>query len=180
MENNFDKTAPFYDFIARLVYGRSIQEIQKTYLNKIPNNSRILIIGGGTGWILHEIMKGTSPEKIVYIEKSLTMIKQTEYTIREAPWKDKILLCHRTDKSLLENEYFDVIITHFFLDMFIDKELTALVNSLHRTLKCNGLWLYCDFYNTGKIIHKVLLWTMYCFFKVTANIAVMKLDNPKV
>ena len=57
MNPDFNTVARPYDFISRLVFGDSLVEAQTSLLHYIPSNSQILIVGGGTGWILEEISK---------------------------------------------------------------------------------------------------------------------------
>jgi spermidine synthase len=69
MAANFNNSAWFYDGLSRLVYGNALVEAQVYLLQFIRPNSKILIAGGGTGWILEELAK-LHPEglKIAYVE----------------------------------------------------------------------------------------------------------------
>ena len=46
----WDRIARIYDRLARLVYGRQIVRAQVDLLEHISPGSRVLIVGGGTGW----------------------------------------------------------------------------------------------------------------------------------
>ncbi|MEZ4686196.1 MAG: hypothetical protein R3B47_09055 [Bacteroidia bacterium] len=52
---SFNRLAPVYDFLASLVFGNRIRQAQRWLLDFIPEGSSILILGGGTGWILEEL-----------------------------------------------------------------------------------------------------------------------------
>ena len=45
--NGFDKIAPFYDSLKRLVFGNALAESQRALLASIKKNGNVLIIGGG-------------------------------------------------------------------------------------------------------------------------------------
>jgi hypothetical protein len=57
MAASFNNSAWFYDRLSRLVYGKAIVNTQLYLLGYIQPNSNILIVGGGTGWILDEITR---------------------------------------------------------------------------------------------------------------------------
>jgi cyclopropane fatty-acyl-phospholipid synthase-like methyltransferase len=59
-----------------------------------------------------------------------------------------------------------VIITPFLFDNFTQENLERIYTHIHQQLKPGGLWLNTDFQVAGKWWHKVLLQTMYTFFKV--------------
>jgi tRNA (cmo5U34)-methyltransferase len=49
----FDRLAPFYDSLARLIIGKGIKQSQLHFLNHLRGqNQGVLVLGGGTGWIL--------------------------------------------------------------------------------------------------------------------------------
>jgi SAM-dependent methyltransferase len=79
MQNNYDPIARYYDVLSRLVYFRAQLKAQTDQLLFIPANSRILITGGGTGWILEEISKvRPSGLNITYVEISEKMLALTK------------------------------------------------------------------------------------------------------
>ena len=76
MKNNYDRIARYYDTLSRLVFFRSQIKAQTDQLQVIPPGSRILIVGGGTGWILEEIAKvQASGLSITYVEISEEMLR---------------------------------------------------------------------------------------------------------
>ncbi|RZL54089.1 MAG: methyltransferase type 12, partial [Pedobacter sp.] len=75
MINNYDKIANQYDTLSRLVFFKSQVNAQINQLHNIPKDSSVLIVGGGTGWILEEIVKlHPSGIKIIYVEISAKML----------------------------------------------------------------------------------------------------------
>jgi ubiquinone/menaquinone biosynthesis C-methylase UbiE len=61
MLNNYDRIARIYDKLSRMVFGKSIVRAQQSILPFITTPARMLIVGGGTGWILEEIARFTQP-----------------------------------------------------------------------------------------------------------------------
>jgi ubiquinone/menaquinone biosynthesis C-methylase UbiE len=75
MNNNYDKIAGHYDALSRLVFFKSQVNAQINQLPYIQENCHVLIVGGGTGWILEELAKiYAGGLKIVYVEISANMI----------------------------------------------------------------------------------------------------------
>jgi ubiquinone/menaquinone biosynthesis C-methylase UbiE len=75
MAANFNNSAWFYDNLSRLVYGKALINAQVYLLQYIPTDSKILIVGGGTGWVLEELTKiHPSGLSITYVEVSANMM----------------------------------------------------------------------------------------------------------
>jgi len=75
MRNNYDRIARYYDVLSRMVFFRAQLKAQIDQLHFIPANSSVLIVGGGTGWILEEIAKvHSSGLRITYVEISAKML----------------------------------------------------------------------------------------------------------
>ena len=75
MANNYDNAAWFYDGLSRLVFGKAIVNAQVYLLPYIQPASKILIVGGGTGWILEKVTAlHPATLKITYIEVSAKMM----------------------------------------------------------------------------------------------------------
>jgi SAM-dependent methyltransferase len=75
MPNNYDPIAAYYDLVHRLFYGRAEINAQVELLSFIKPGDRLLIVGGGTGWILEKIAAlYRSGLAITYIESSSAMM----------------------------------------------------------------------------------------------------------
>ena len=57
MANNYNSIAKYYDTLSRVIYQRAIIKAQVFLIQFIKDNDRILLVGGGTGWILEELSK---------------------------------------------------------------------------------------------------------------------------
>ena len=180
MQNNFNRIAPFYDFLARRIFGKAIQNSQTWLLSFVPENATVLIIGGGTGWILTEFLKHTNCRSILYLEASEKMLERSKKWYEKAP-KTTTTVEFRmgTEASLKPEETFDVVFTGFLLDLFQPEPLHNLMATLNAHLKPGGTWLVADFEpkNATSFWQKSLLKTMILFFKLTANLQANKLPD---
>ena len=176
MSNNYDAVAGSYDFLSRLIFGSAIKQSQLCLLPFITAQSTILIVGGGTGWILEELVK-VHPEglTITYIEASAKMI---ELTSKRNIGRNKVSMICLPVETYIATQQFDVIITPYLFDNFTEQQAAQHFYKLHNLLKIQGQWLFADFYicpQTGKWWQKVLLKMMYFFFREICNVQARRL-----
>src|SRR6202165_2081748 len=114
MAANYNNSAWFYDLLSRIVYGKALINAQVYLLQYIPTNSRILIVGGGTGWVLEELTKlHHSGLDITYVEVSAKMMTQSKK--RNIGLNKVVFINEAIENVVLQND-FDVIITAFLFD----------------------------------------------------------------
>jgi len=180
MENrsNFNKIAPYYDRICQLVFGLRVKNAQIASLKFIPANSTVLIVGGGTGWILNEINRiHPSGLNITYLEKSSKMIqlsKEKSLSFNMIEFLQKSI-----DTTDLFYQKYDVILTPFLLDCFSRVNLRMVFKKLDESLKINGLWLYIDFNISpkSKLWQRMTIKLMCIFFRLTCNLEISRLAS---
>lgn len=176
MDTNFDTVARPYDFISRLVFGDALVRAQVSLLPQILPGSRILIVGGGTGWILEEVSKiHPSGLEIIYVESSSKMI---EISTKRNFKNNNVVFITAPVEDYQTEIPFDIIITPFFFDLFKKDKIEFLFSSLNEKLRKDGLWFYTDFIPTKyqtKIWQKLLLKSMYLFFGILSKVEASEL-----
>ncbi|MCI4670183.1 MAG: methyltransferase domain-containing protein [Bacteroidia bacterium] len=173
-KNNFDFIAPVYDSLATWIYGKAIRMVQVDLLQYLRNGDKLLILGGGTGWIISEIFKIVEPELLVYVEPSQVMMEKSKQRINNLSpvQRLKVNLVHDRAENLQLNEEFDAILGFFFFDLFESRMLVKLLNRLQRNLKTRGKLLVADFFLKEKPSwRKPLLDAMYLFFRWVSGLA---------
>lgn len=165
--SNFDKVATFYDRLARIVFGNEIKRSQTAQLESLKEGQRILIVGGGTGWILEELDKLQLPLEVDYVENSEKMIRLSE---KRRPFSNLSVTFHLKDILEYSSPEYDVIMTHFFLDVFDDKSFAAIFDHTDSLLKPNGFWINTEFRYTDRLVQNLFIRFMYFFFRVTTNL----------
>jgi tRNA (cmo5U34)-methyltransferase len=175
---NFDWVAPFYDFLAFLVFGHRLRRAQVVFLNQIPTNAHILIVGGGTGWLLQQVLIHCQPNQVVYLEASAQMLARASKRVINHNVAGSVVFRVGDEMSLKPQESFDVIMTPFVLDLFTEQYLqSGLIPQLQKVLNPSGLWFVTDFVNPRIGWQKLLLWTMIRFFRLTAGIKTVELAD---
>ncbi len=165
---SFDRVAPAYDRIARLVFGKAIIRSQIINLDVIKDRHRILIVGGGTGWILNHINR--QEVEIDYVEESVRMISKAKHR----SFNTNVTFIHQPFELAVLNNQYDVIIVNFFFDLYSSEGITQIINKINKLLRHNGLLLVTDFINS-KWWHLKILSAMYFFFRMTANLKTNRL-----
>ncbi|MFB9865036.1 class I SAM-dependent methyltransferase [Rufibacter immobilis] len=173
---DFDFIAPVYDALAQLVFGKAQQKAQAQFLELIPPGARVLVLGGGSGWLLARLLQKSNPAYVLYLEASSQMLRKarTRYqNFSSAGAEMEFRL--GTQDQLLPNEKFHVVLTPFVLDLFTAPQALHMMQRLTQALLPGGLWLHTDFYlapeKRRQIWQKPLLWAMYRFFRQVSGIS---------
>ena len=175
MPVNYDNSAWFYDALSRVVYGDAIVNAHLFLLKCIPPAANVLIVGGGTGWIL-EKMTTVCPGAltITYVESSAQMIALSKK--KDTGNNTVTFINDRIERVDLPSA-FDVVITAFLFDNFSEETLSTIFSKVDSLLKDGGTWLYADFQLTGRWWQPLLLKTMLTFFKLLCGIEASRLPD---
>ena len=178
MATNYDRIARIYDSLSRIVFGNYIIKAQVSLLQYIAPQSQILLVGGGTGWILEKLAQHCDTGlNIDYVESSAEMIAISK---GKNHGKNKVNFIHLPIEEFATGKDYDVIFTPFIFDNFKPEKAIVVFNDLHQMLKRNGLWLHADFVydaQNGTLWQKLLLKVMYLFFRITSNIETDEIEN---
>lgn len=178
MRNNYDKIANCYDRFSRMIFFKSQVNAQVHQLHYIPEKARVLIVGGGTGWILEEIAKiHPSGLQLVYVEISAKMMELSKH--RDTA-RNTVEFVNEGIEEFAEHITFDVICTPFLFDNFSKERATMVFQQLNGMLKDKGLWLHNDFSleaGKGKWWKSLFLTMMYQFFRFFGNVEATALEN---
>ncbi|WP_192823430.1 class I SAM-dependent methyltransferase [Rufibacter sp. LB8] len=182
---NFDAIAPVYDALAQLVFGKAQRRAQASFLNLIPAGASVLILGGGSGWILQELFTKGKPGHVLYLEPSGKMLAQAKENLKATGFTSLVEFRKGTEQHLTPEEKFDVVLTPFVLDLFTEPEVKIMVQNLDEALLPGGLWVHTDFHlfsssRLKKAWQQPLLWAMYRFFRRVSGISASTLteSNP--
>lgn len=168
----FDRLAPVYTRLSRIVFGKPLERSQNHFLNSIKANDRILILGGGSGELLKSLLKQQPNIPIDYIDISEKMI-QLAREKTQSPSNVNFIVGTEQD---IPNQTHTVVITNFYLDLFSDATLKTVIEKIKITLQPDAHWLVTDFVNE-KWWHQMMLGLMYLFFRITTHIEATRLPH---
>src|ERR1700722_6622951 len=116
MSANFNNSAWFYDALSRVVYGRALMNAQLFLLKCIPAGSKVLIAGGGAGWILEGITHlHPAGLNIIYVEIAPKMMALSE---KRNVGGNAVAFINSGIEDVALPIDFDVVITPFLFDNF--------------------------------------------------------------
>lgn len=175
MQYNYDTLAPVYDRLSRLVFGKAQVNAQLYLLQVIPPNARILIIGGGTGWILDSIAERHQQDlSITYVDASAKMIALAK---RRDVKGNEITFLNATIETAPLPGLYDIVLTPFIFDNIPEAELPPIFTHIEAALTPTAIWLHCDFRPPTKIGHRMLVGAMYAFFRLLCGISASHLPD---
>jgi ubiquinone/menaquinone biosynthesis C-methylase UbiE len=178
MSNNYDPVARYYDFLSYLVFGQAEINAQIEMFGYIPPRSRVLIIGGGTGWILEKIAAvHPSGLHITYVECSSRMMEMSR---KRNYGHNKVGFFQLPIEEFVAAAPFDCILTGFVFDNFSADKAAAVVRHLDLMLREGGYWLYADFYlpkRKQKLWKAVLLKSMYIAARIICKVEAGELPD---
>lgn len=176
MDKGYDNASFFYDWLSGVVFGRQLQQAQSHFLHLISPGASVLIVGGGSGWILEEMAR-VQPAmlSITYVDASPKMVALARKRATGAQHAINFIDLPIQQADIATG--YDVIITPFFFDNFTESEATEIFMQLHGTLRKGGLWLYTDFRDNGIAIHRLVLKGMYLFFSLLCGVRARRLPN---
>ncbi|WP_177204607.1 class I SAM-dependent methyltransferase [Hymenobacter arizonensis] len=174
----FDRVAWCYDFLAGAVFGPSLKKVQEAALAGLPAGApRVLILGGGTGWVLAEVLRSRPGAMVLYLEASPNMLARARALLsRDFPAATaQVEFRHGTQEALGSDEIFDAVITFFVLDCIAADEIGPALAQLRAALRPGGTWLLADFRPAQSGWRWVLLRMMYTFFRLTTGLQAKEL-----
>jgi len=174
VQSSYNLIARYYDQLSRLVFGNTLVKAQLWLLDVIAPGARVLIAGGGTGWILEAIAAKKWGLMITYVDSSAEMIRLSRQ--REVGNNQVNFIAGKAEE-LPREQAFDVVITPFLFDNFSAAGARELFATLDNMLLPDGTWLYCDYRNTNVLWQRLLLKSMYLFFAVVARVAAFSMPD---
>lgn len=172
--NNFDRIAPVYDLVSSIIFGNSLRKAQESFLSSVPPEANVLILGGGTGYVLEKLRSINPTCKVWYIEASIEMIARARR--RRNVDDARTTFVHGTLDDIDTSVVFDVIVMQFFLDLFSNEQLPALLSKLVNISHQRTAIIAADFVNTTWW-HNTMLKAMYRFFGIAARVEVARLPD---
>ena len=163
--NNFDSVAPYYDWLAKVVFGDQLLNAQLVFLNQIQSTDDVLVFGGGTGKFLQYVPNCKSLD---FIEKSKKMIERAK-TVKS----NNVSFINEDLLNWEIGSTYDVVICPFFLDCFNEKNLKTVLDKIQLSLKAGGKLIVTDFQSTDS--NSFQLGLMHLFFRIFTNLEARQL-----
>ncbi len=173
---NFNRIAPYYDTLAKVVFGRTLNRAKSCFLHRLPNMGTAAWIGGGSGEVLGKAAELKHQLTIDFIEMSDRFIAMARRKI-PAGQSNRINFIHGDVDQMAPDKKYAAVITFFVIDSYPQKEAGELCRKIFSHLQPGGVWLFADFIPGKSFIQKIMVKIMYLFFRWVADIPANRLPD---
>jgi SAM-dependent methyltransferase len=168
---NCDAIARWYRWLEYLTFGRALERRRREYLDEIADARSVLILGDGDGRFTAEFVKRNREATIDLIDLSPRMLVLAKRRTGDA----RRLHFWRGDARTIElPRKYDLIVSHFFLDCFVKRDLELLVARVSNAAFPKARWLVSDFCLPASGIRRfgagLLIKVMYWFFGIATGL----------
>lgn len=182
VSRGFDRLSRCYGPLTRLFPGDGIVASQRVFLEDVGGCSRALVVGGGSGRFVQELLASGFAGQVLNVDVSPRMLERTRRRLeRRAPQALSRVECRVGGvDSLRPAERFDLLCTHCFLDLFGDPQLRRVIARLDTSLTRDGIWWCSDFAPPAggpvrRRAQQLTLAALYGFFRTTCSIDASRL-----
>jgi len=171
------RLARWYRWIEYAAFGRALERGRFAFLPRLASARRILILGEGDGRSLSRLLALAPLAVFDVVEISPEMIELArQRTDNSARFN---FCCQDARKTDWPPAQYDGIVTHFFLDCFVEGDARQLIRRLKKTLMPDGIWLMSEFAIPDKGWRRLHAWiwiaTMYRFFGIATGLSARSL-----
>jgi ubiquinone/menaquinone biosynthesis C-methylase UbiE len=181
---SFNILAPHYRWMEFMLAGEKLQRCRTAFLDEIPGTRNILLLGEGHGRCLVECCRRFPNARITCVDASERMLaearrrltRRNRGAVRVKFIQADVLNWMSTDET------YDLIVTNFFLDCFRPDQLERIIPRFAACATSDANWLIADFQAPSaglqRIGGRLILWTMYAFFRTMTRLPAHKLTAP--
>lgn len=179
----FDKLAPWYFFLEKLIFEDQLQECRTSQTKRLTNARNVLILGDGNGRFLESFLEANKYANIESIDISKKMISLAKNRIGLILNGRKVNFINAdVFKWEFPKNKYDLVVANFFLDCFTIPELKNLTEKISVSLIPKGKFIYGDFNIPNSFFKKnlfyLMLSLMYIFFRIFTRISARSLYDP--
>ena len=184
---NCDGIAPYYEILERASFGSWLKRTRTAYLAEVCGARRALLCCGGDGRFLVRLLEADRDVRVDYVDLSAEMVKIARWRVgamgREFLDRVRFLVGDVRDvvDSAASAGSYDLIVTHFFLDCFSERELGEIVGHLRECAAPRARWLVSEFHEVktrvGRVWSRALICGMYAAFRVVTGLRVTEVPD---
>ncbi len=178
---NADGIAASYRWLEYGAFGRELEHARLDYLDRTRDARRVLILGEGDGRFLARLLEWNRPARVDVVESSGRMMELARGRVRESD-RARVKF-HRINAAAdaLPDGPFDLVVTHFFLDVLTRCEAQGVVSKASALLSPGGTWLVSEFQvpraRLARLHARAWLAAMYGFFSIATGLDVSELPE---
>jgi SAM-dependent methyltransferase len=167
------RLARWYRWIEYAAFGRALERRRFAFLPRLASASRVLVLGEGDGRSLARLLTLAPLAVFDVLEISPEMIELARQRTGNSARVN--FFCQDARTANWPPDRYDGIVTHFFLDCFVEGDARELIRRLKNTLTPDGIWLVSEFAIPGKgwqrLHARIWIGVMYRFFGIATALS---------
>jgi SAM-dependent methyltransferase len=167
------RLAWWYRWIEYAAFGRTLERRRFAFLPRLAAARRILVLGEGDGRSLSRLLKLAPLADFDVVEISPEMIALARQRTGNSARVN--FFCQDARTANWPAAQYDGIVTHFFLDCFVEGDARQVIRRLKNTLTPDGIWLMSEFAvpdQGWRHLHaRIWIGTMYRFFGIATGLS---------
>ena len=172
MPRNYDFVAPFYTLLERAAFGNGLNEARLASLKQVVSAESVLLIGEGNGRFLASCLKEKIGGSVTVVDSSRKMLALLRSRIRGIDARTEVQLHHADFRQWPSpTAHFDVIVTHFFLDLFRPDSQRQLIKKITGLAGAGTIWVNVEYRPVIRsFLHHCFDWLQYRFDRLVSGI----------
>lgn len=170
---NCDPIARWYWWLEYIGFGGALERRRYAFLNDVADARHALVLGEGDGRFLVRLvplMFRHPGATIDYVDVSGRMLDLARSRAGDLP---NYILGDALAIPLPTARY-DLVVTHFFLDCFDERDAAALVDRVSASATGDARWLVSEFRDSGWLA-RTWIALLYAFFRITTGLTTNRL-----
>jgi ubiquinone/menaquinone biosynthesis C-methylase UbiE len=172
---NCDRIASLYRWLEYAAFGKALERRRTAFLGDACGARRVLALGDGDGRALAALVAAAPVARFDYVDASAKMLELA----RARVGNDRVDYRRADARALAFDEMpdkpkYDLIVTHFFLDCFDEREMPTLVEKTARAAAPSARWIVSEFRPSTRFA-KLLIAVMYTFFRKATGLETRRL-----
>ena len=182
--SGFCRLARVYRLLETLTFGETLQCARVACLSLLADAEEILVLGEGDGRFLYALLAANPSCRVTVVDRSPVMLAFARRRLVPVQQNRVDFRLEDATRMNFPRGFFDVVVTHFFLDCFTRETLMHLVPQLARCLCPGGRWLLADFVEPrgeggGARFQYFALRMLYALFRSTCGIEARRVFDPR-
>ena len=182
---NCDDIARLYRWIEYAAFGNALQRRRAAFLGNVSGARRVLALGDGDGRALVALLHAAPAARVDYVDASARMLELARARAgTNCADADRVEFRQADARVMpLDENAYDLIVTHFFLDCLSTREIQALASRLRQDAAPSALWLVSEFAVPsnvfGRLVARPLVAALYLVFGQLTGLNLRSLpDHP--
>ena len=178
---NCDPLARWYRWLEYAGFGRALERRRTALLAAMTTARQVLVLGDGDGRFLSAFLRANRHAEVDAVDNSAAMLALARQGVSGTDTAR--VRFHHADAARWQPPAvsYDLIVTHFFLDCFTDRELRPLVARLATFAAPGARWAVSEFRQPagGAAAWHARAWIagLYAFFRIVTGLRARRLPD---